>query len=100
MKEEFEKQKKSIIKEVDEYKFKSYNVLNENANLKKKIKTLNNLILDRDIEIKTHKKDKESYMTELVNLKVMQKENEKEIAIQKEDFQKLQKLVRIWLLFT
>ena len=100
MKEEFEKQKKSIIKEVDEYKFKSYNVLNENANLKKKIKTLNNLILDRDIEIKTHKKDKDSYMTELVNLKVIQKDNEKEIAIQKEDFQKLQKLVRIWLLFS
>ena len=69
MKQEFEKQKKEILREVEEYKFKSYNVLNDNATLKKRIKSLNNTILDRDIEIKTHKQDKEKYMTEVVDLK-------------------------------
>jgi chromosome segregation ATPase len=82
--EEFDKQRKELMKEVDEYKYKSYNVLNNNANLKKKIKSLNNTILDRDIEIKTHKQDKEKYVTELVDLKVKGKEIEKELQKQLE----------------
>ncbi|CAI2377607.1 unnamed protein product [Moneuplotes crassus] len=77
LKAEFDKQKKSLLQEVDEYKYKSYNVLNDNASLKKKIKSLNNTILDRDIEIKTHKQDKEKYMLEIVDLKVNIKESER-----------------------
>ena len=91
LKEEFEKQKKSIMQEVDEYKYKSYNVLNDNANLKKKIKNLNNTILDRDIEIKTHKQDKEKYMSEIVDLKVKVKQAEKDLQDQKEKFEELHK---------
>lgn len=73
-----EKEKKVLLQEIDEYKFKSYNVLNDNVSLKKKIKSLNNTILDRDIEIKTVKQDKEKYMAEVIDLNVKLKQLEKE----------------------
>lgn len=68
-------------------------MLNDNANLKKKIKSLNNTILDRDIEVKTHKQDKEKYMDEIVKLKVSLKENEKEKEAQELSFKESQKQV-------
>lgn len=79
LKQEFGEQKKALMQELDEYKYKSYNVLNENASLKGKIKNLNNSILDRDIEIKTHKSDKDKYMQEIVDLKVSSKETQNEL---------------------
>jgi hypothetical protein len=69
LKLQFEMEKKEMAKEIEEYKFKSYNVLNDNATLKKKIKSLNNTILDRDIELKTQKQDREKCMEEVINLK-------------------------------
>lgn len=72
LKEQFDKEKKALQKDILDLKSKLYNSKNCDSSLGK-IKKLSTSLLDRDIEIKTLKADKERYMSEVVDLKVQQK---------------------------
>ena len=79
LKDQHDKQVKVLQKEIIDLKSKLFSNKND-GNLATKVKKLNTSLLDRDIEIKTLKQDKDKYMSEIVDVKVKLKQVEAELG--------------------
>lgn len=68
---ENERDKLSIsLKDAEETWQKYYQIMTEYGTVKMKYKKLSQMLIDKEVEIKTHLRDKERLMNEVVDLKV------------------------------